>query len=118
VILARALAQEADILLLDEPTSNLDVRQQLETMEIVRSMVAERGVSAIMAIHDLNLAARYADRIVMLKDGKIYDVGEPFSVFTGENIRDVYGVEAEVKEDEGKPYILVKKPLKNLDADG
>jgi iron complex transport system ATP-binding protein len=118
VILARALVQEADILLLDEPTSNLDVKQQLETMEIVRSMVAEKGISAILAIHDLNLAAKYADRIVMLKDGRIYDVGEPFSVFTGENIRDVYGVEAEVKEDEGKPYILVKRPLKNLDENG
>lgn len=118
VILARALVQEADILLLDEPTSNLDVRQQLETMEIVRSMVAEKGISAILAIHDLNLAARYADRIVMLKDGRIYDAGEPFSVFTEDNIRDVYGVEAEVKEDEGKPYILVKRPLKNLDENG
>lgn len=118
VIVARALVQEADILLLDEPTSNLDVRQQLETMEIVRSMVAEKGISAIIAIHDLNLAARYADQIVMLKNGKIYDVGEPFSVFTGENIRNVYGVVAEVKEDEGRPYILVKRPLKNLDENG
>lgn len=118
VIVARALVQEADILLLDEPTSNLDVRQQLETMEIVRSMVADKGISAIIAIHDLNLAARYADQIVMLKNGKIYDVGEPFSVFTGDNIRDVYGVVAEVKEDEGKPYILVKRPLKNLDENG
>jgi len=115
VILARALAQEADVLLLDEPTSNLDVRQQLETMEIVRDMVAEKGISAIMAIHDLNLAARYADRIIMLKNGKIYDVGEPFSVFTRENIRDVYGVEADVKDDDGKPYLLLKKPIKNMD---
>ena len=115
VVLARALVQEADVLLLDEPTSNLDVRQQLETMEIVREMVRVKGISAIMAIHDLNLAARYADRIVMLKNGKIYITGKPFSVFTKENIRDVYGVEAEVKDDDGKPYILLRKSIRNLD---
>ena len=114
VILARALAQEADVLLLDEPTSNLDIRQQLETMEIVRSLVSERCISSIMAIHDLNLAARYADKILMLKGGRIFDVGDPFSVLTKENIQKVYGVEAEVKEDDGRPYILPKRPVKSI----
>lgn len=109
VVLARALVQEADVLLLDEPTSNLDVRQQLETMEIIRRLAKERGISAVMAVHDLNLAARYADRILMLKDGRVFDAGDPFSVLTAENIKAVYGVEAAVKEDGGRPYILLHR---------
>jgi len=113
VVLARALVQEAEVLLLDEPTSNLDVRQQLETMEIIRRLAKERGISAVMAVHDLNLAARYADRILMLKDGCVFDAGEPFSVLTEENIRAVYGVETVVKEDDSRPYILLRGPVKN-----
>lgn len=111
VVLARALVQEADVLLLDEPTSNLDIRQQLETMEIIRRLVEDRGISALMAVHDLNLAARYADRILMLKGGRVFDTGDPFSVLTAENIREVYGVEAVVKEDDGRPYILLRGPV-------
>jgi iron complex transport system ATP-binding protein len=113
VILARALAQETDALLLDEPTSNLDIKQQLETMEIVRSLVHQKGISSIMAMHDLNLAAQYADRILMLKNGSVFDVGSPFSVLTPENIWEVYGVEAVIKEDDGKPYIIPKYTQKN-----
>ncbi len=112
VVLARALVQEAEVLLLDEPTSNLDIRQQLDTMEIIRKMVEDRGISALMAVHDLNLAARYADRILMLKGGCVYDAGEPFSVLTEENIRAVYGVEAAVKEDGGRPCIVLRGPAK------
>jgi iron complex transport system ATP-binding protein len=112
VVLARALVQEAEVLLLDEPTSNLDIRQQLETMEIIRRLAKERGISALMAVHDLNLAARYADRIVMLKGGRVLDAGDPFSVLTAENIKAVYGVEAAVKEDEGRPYILPRGSVK------
>lgn len=112
VVLARALVQEAEVLLLDEPTSNLDIRQQLEAMEIIRKMVEDRGISALMAVHDLNLAAQYADRILMLKGGCVFDAGEPFSVLTAENIREVYGVEAAVTEDGGRPYILLRGPVK------
>ncbi|NPV63492.1 MAG: ABC transporter ATP-binding protein [Methanotrichaceae archaeon] len=112
VVLARALVQEAEVLLLDEPTSNLDIRQQLETMEIIRRLAKERGISALMAVHDLNLAARYADRIVMLKGGRVLDAGDPFSVLTAENIKAVYGVEAAVKEDDCRPYILPRGSVK------
>ena len=108
VVLARALAQDSQILLLDEPTSNLDIRQQLETMEIVHSLVKRKNISAIMAIHDLNLAARYADRIIMLKNGAVFRVGEPFSVLTQDSIREVYGVESVVREEDGRPYIIPK----------
>lgn len=116
VLVARALSQEADILLLDEPTSNLDIRQQLETMEIIRNLVHEKGISAIMAIHDLNLAARYSDRILMMKGGRVFDVGDPNSVLTAQNIAQVYGVEAAVKEEGGRPYIVPMGPIRSKEA--
>ena len=78
VFIARALTQEPELLLLDEPTSNLDIRHQLEVMEIVKRVVRERGISAIMAIHDLNLASRYADRIIMMNGGRGICGGETF----------------------------------------
>ena len=71
VLIARALAQEPEVLLLDEPTSNLDLRHQLEVLELITNVVRERGLSAVMAIHDLNLASRFSDRIAMLKEGRI-----------------------------------------------
>ena len=91
VLIARALAQEADILLLDEPTSNLDIRHQLEVMEIMTNIVHRKKISAVMAIHDLNLATRYTTRILMLNGGRIFAVGDPESVLTAENIRRAYG---------------------------
>lgn len=111
VLLARALAQEADILLLDEPTSNLDIRHQLEVMEIIKKLVAKKGLSVIIAIHDLNLASRYADKVVMMKKGRIFAVGDPAAVFTPPNIVETYGVESVVKHDDGELYILHKRPV-------
>lgn len=111
VLMARALAQEADVLLLDEPTSSLDVRHQLEVMEIVRKLVDEKSLSAIVAIHDLNLAARYCDRIVMLKKGNIHIAGDPFSVLTTENVEAVYGIESFVSNDSDRPYIIPIRPV-------
>ncbi|VUT24589.1 MAG: Cobalamin import ATP-binding protein BtuD [Candidatus Methanolliviera sp. GoM_asphalt] len=107
VLIAKALAQEPAVLLLDEPTSNLDLRHQLEVLKIIGEVVKEEKVSALMAMHDLNLASRFSDRIVLLKEGKVYDVGDPGSVITQESIRSVYGVEAIVKEnDGGRPHII------------
>ena len=106
VFIARALTQEPDVLLFDEPTSNLDIKHQLEVMEIIKSIVREKGISAIMAIHDLNLASRYADRIIMMNDGEIFSAGDSVSVLTPESIKQVYGVEAEVNHIHGRPYIV------------
>jgi len=111
VLIARALAQKANILLLDEPTSNLDIRHQLEVMGIIKNIVKNKGISAIMALHDLNLASRYADRIIMMKEGKIFAVGNPASVLTVENIKEVYGVRALVKDDGEGPYIIPLEPV-------
>jgi len=112
VFIARALTQEPDVLLLDEPTSNLDIRHQLEVMDIIKNIVREKGIAAIMAIHDLNLASRYADRILMMNSGKIFSAGDPVSVLTPTNIKRVYGVEAEVNNNNGRPYIVPIRPVK------
>jgi iron complex transport system ATP-binding protein len=111
VLIARALAQEAGILLLDEPTSNLDIRHQLEVMEIMRNLVKEKELSAIIAIHDLNLASRYADRVIMMNKGEIFTKGDPASVFTPQNIAQVYGVESLVEKKNGTLYIVPQRPV-------
>lgn len=111
VLIARALAQEAGIFLLDEPTSNLDIRNQLEVMEIMRNLVKEKELSAIIAIHDLNLASKYADRVVMMNKGEIFTAGDPASVFTPQNIAQVYGVESLVEKKNGTFYIIPQRPV-------
>jgi len=113
VLIARALAQEPSVLLLDEPTSNLDMRHQLEVMETVSGMVREKKIAAVMAIHDLNLASRFSDRLVMLKKGKIYASGEPKDLLNESNIEKVYGIKAMIMDAFGRPYIV---PLKSLNG--
>lgn len=111
VLLARAVAQNTNYLLLDEPTSNLDLRHQMEVMEMISSMVKKNGMAAILAMHDLNLASRFSDTMVMLNAGKIFCTGEPHDVMTVENIRSVYGVETTVNQNDGNPYILPMRPV-------
>jgi len=112
VLIARALAQEAGVLLLDEPTSNLDIRRQLEVMDIIKDLVKKEEITVIVAIHDLNLASRYSDRIILMKGGKIVGAGDPMSVLTAENIASVYGVEAAVRTQSEAPYIVPLRPIK------
>ncbi|VVB72270.1 Cobalamin import ATP-binding protein BtuD [uncultured archaeon] len=111
VLIARALAQEPAVLLLDEPTSNLDMKHQLEVMETISSLVREKGISAVMAVHDLNLASRFSDKLVMLKNGRVYAAGEPKVLLNEANICTVYGIEAIVMNAVGRPYIV---PLRSL----
>lgn len=106
VLIARALAQETGVILLDEPTSNLDIWHQIDVMEILRALVRKRDLTAIIAIHDLNMAARYSDRVMMMKKGKIVASGTPEIVMTGENLEAVYGIKANVKFAEEIPFII------------
>ena len=114
ILIARAIVQEPEIMLLDEPTSNLDLRHQLEILEIVKNLVKEKAISIIMAMHDLNLASRYSDKLVMLKNGKIFGIGTPKQVITSENMKSVYGVEALIYNQSRTPYVVAKKSLKEF----
>ena len=98
VFVARALAQRPRILLLDEPTSNLDVLHQLTVLELVRTLV-DGGLTAIAAIHDLNLAARYCDRLVLLSNGRVLTEGRPDEVLEPETIESAFGVRSAVYRD-------------------
>jgi len=95
VLIARTLAQEAQLILLDEPTANLDPHYQLDLLNLIESLV-EKGFAVMMAIHDLSLAARYAHRLVLLHQGRIVADGHPEAVLTPDHLRAVYGIEAEV----------------------
>lgn len=111
VMIARALVQEPVLLLLDEPTSALDLLHQLEVMELIRSVARENNISAFLAIHDLNLAARYCDRIIVMHQGRIMGYGRPDTLLTPDLIRDVYGVHAIVGTRDGIPYIIAVEPI-------
>ena len=103
VILARALAQQTPALILDEPTNHLDITHQIMLMELVKTL----DVTVISAIHDLNIAAAYCDRIYILKDGVLEACGTPAEVLTTEMIKKIYKVDAEVAYDSlGKMHIL------------
>jgi iron complex transport system ATP-binding protein len=112
ILIARALCQNPEVLLLDEPTSNLDLKHQLEALQHIRELVEKTNISVVMSIHDLNLASRFADRLVMLKEGEIVAVGPPASLITPCIIRDVYGVEAKVvHEADDCPFIVPIRAL-------
>ncbi len=98
VFVSRALAQQPRVLLLDEPTSNLDVLHQLKVFDLVRELVDE-GLTAIAAIHDLNMAARYCDRLVLLFEGQVLADGTPEEVLSPETLESAFGVEAAVYRD-------------------
>lgn len=103
VILARALAQQTPCLILDEPTNHLDITHQLQLMKLVKNL----NVTVISAIHDLNIAAAFCDRLYVLKDGEIVGSGTPEEVLTREFIRDVYQVETEIiRDSHGRMHIL------------
>lgn len=90
VLLARALAQEPDLLLLDEPTTHLDLRHQAGVHDVVRALGRERGLGTVTVLHDLNLAAMYCDRLALLAGGRIVAAGPPAAVLTAETLSDAY----------------------------
>jgi iron complex transport system ATP-binding protein len=109
--IAMVLAQDTDVLLLDEPTTFLDLRHQLTVLEVVRTLVAERDVTVGVVLHDVAQAARFADNLVALDDGALYDWGPPDEVVTEKLLTEVFGVEAAVLEGEDGPRVVPKRPL-------
>jgi len=110
VIVAKAIAQGANLLLMDEPTSDLDLKNQISTMKNIVQLISESDdKSALIAIHDINIAARFADRIILLHDGKIVSDGLPSEVLTSENIGMVFGVTSQIisRTDEQPMRIVV-----------
>ncbi len=108
VIIARALAQEPEILLLDEPSAFLDLKHQVQILELLRRLNRQRQLTIIAALHDLNLAALFFPRLVMLGDGRIYHDGTPKDVLTEETIEEVYGIRVRVEPDGPTPRLFIR----------
>jgi len=106
--IAMALAQETDVLLLDEPTTYLDLAHQVEVLDLVTDLNRKRGTTVAIVLHDLNLAARYADHVIAMKDGAVAALGSPEDVVTEDLVREVFGLESRVIPDpvSGTPLIL------------
>jgi iron complex transport system ATP-binding protein len=109
VIIARALAQEPKILLLDEPSAFLDLKHQVQVFELMRRLNREHKLTIVAALHDLNLAALFFPRLVMLLDGKVYRDGSPKEVLTEKTIEEVYGIQVRVEPDPSgeKPQLFI-----------
>lgn len=108
VWIAMALAQQTEILLLDEPTTFLDISHQVEVLDLLTDLNQSRGTTVIMVLHDLNLAARYADYLVAMTQGRVHVSGKPEDVLTEENVRQVFGLESRIVTDptSGRPIML------------
>jgi iron complex transport system ATP-binding protein len=111
VLLAKAVVQEPKVMLVDEPSAHLDLKFKLEVMERLHEL-SRRGITVIVASHDINLLIKYCDRVIIMKKGSIVTCGSPHEVMTEELIRDVYEVEAAVMRVDGEIYAVPKRPLK------
>lgn len=108
VWIAMALAQETEILLLDEPTTFLDISHQIDVLDLLTDLNRKRGTSIVMILHDLNLAARYCDKLVAMREGRLFQTGSPHIVLTEEMVRHVFGLDAKIIIDptSGRPMML------------
>jgi len=115
VLLARALAQDTPILLLDEPTTHLDLQHQSNLLNLVRLLAQEKNLCVLMVLHDLNLAGLYADRVALLSNGGVYAIGQPAEVLTSQNLSSVYRVPVDVipHPEYGTPLVLPDGRISN-----
>lgn len=107
VTIARGLVQEPKVLILDEPTSNLDVRYQMEIMRFLKNYAHDKGIIVIMVCHDLNITAAYADRVILMHKGKIYADGTIQEVITEDNLKTVYRIDTKVIQVDGYTHIVL-----------
>lgn len=113
VQLARATAQTADVLLLDEPTNHLDIHHQFRLMEHMNHLARKHNVLVITALHDLGLAARYCDQVIVLDSGRVDTFGPPMEVFTRDRMARVFGIDAEMTTEKGFPELVVANAVHN-----
>ena len=108
VWIAMLLAQETPIMLLDEPTTHLDIAHQIEVLDILKELTEQHNRTIVMVLHDINLAARYADNLIAMRDGKIKTSGEPRNVVTAQMIHDVFSIQAQILQDpvSGSPLCI------------
>lgn len=116
VLVARALAQEPSLLLMDEPTAHLDIAHQVELLDLTRRLNRDQDLTVVAVLHDLNLAAQYATRLVMVKDGKPYADGPAAQVITEANVAEVYGSTVQVTQHpvEGTPHIILLSGVRDV----
>jgi len=109
LLIARALAQETKAILLDEPTANLDIGRQIEILDLIKKLCREKDLAVLAAVHDLNLASQYCDRLVLINEGTIFKQGTPSEVLTAPNIEQVYGADQCVYRHpaNGLPVVLI-----------
>jgi len=107
VLIARAITQEADVLLFDEPTNNLDLKHQLQIMRLIRKFSREQNITSILAIHDLNFAASFSHRVIVLHNGKVFANGTPVEVFTPDMVQEAFGVPVKIYDHHGVPHLAV-----------
>nr|AFV25637.1 cobalamin/Fe3+-siderophores transporter [Alkalihalobacillus alcalophilus ATCC 27647 = CGMCC 1.3604] len=105
--IAMTLAQKTNTILLDEPTTYLDMYHQMEILELIKRLNKEHGMTIVMVLHDLNQAIRYSDHLIVLKDGQKMMEGEPAEIINSKSVRDIYGVKADVKNDEESGLYIV-----------
>lgn len=111
VLIARAIAQQPSLLLLDEPTSSLDMKHQLQTVNIVREYAKKEGITVVVSLHDLNLASMFCDQIMLFKDKGCYAYGSCEEVLTSENIQDVYEVQVETEYRYERTHVILLNEL-------
>ena len=107
VVIARALCQQPRLLLMDEPTSNLDLKNQMDTTVIIKEIISRKNISVIAAMHDINLALRFSNKFILMKNGQIFTAGGVETI-TRENILAVYGVDVDINVWQGVPVIIPK----------
>jgi iron complex transport system ATP-binding protein len=108
VIIARAIAQNTDIIVLDEPISNLDIHHQIETLNYIKKLNVENDITVLGVFHDLNLAIAYSDLLIVMKDGEVYSKGKPEDIINEKLMKDVYQINVHIMKNpvNGKPYII------------
>lgn len=106
VFIAMALAQDTKVLFLDEPTTYLDIRYQLQILKLIRRLNKEFDMTIVMVLHDINQALYYSDEIAAMRDGKIVAKGKPDEIITSELINKVYGVNLDVEIHNNKPFVI------------